>query len=652
MKELTSLNDLPEEISQEFSQLCYFAYKGICSKKIVFSSKDLHDMGIIRDINGLGLLLVAPTTSIHGIKKSYNFLHMTLQEFCAAWYLSKLSVNEQTEHFSFFLYSTLASTKLDSINSNVVWRFYSGITQLTNINIEKSLSPQESSLVYKKLLKFIELLCEAGNNSLCQTVGNYFNGDLDLSYDHLHSDYNIHSLQYFLKHFQGNVEFITFGSSYKKDDINHKMFDVIVNSLSLSSMNNLSFRILLSDISTKSFFTLAKLLKAHQHLIVELYFESFYKEYFSFLPQMVCSNEVLKVLCIELDYIHYYCYYWLYNDNEFGCVGADWLDNCKSLHLQHLGLSHCMLNSTGIEKIEKMLSLNSSIVYVDLSYNDIGDDRLERLTCHLKHNCTLQSLDLRGNEITPIGALCLREIVNNLQCIKLSNNPLGHVGIYLILEAITESMEHIDLRGRDASYSYKAFAGILDKVKSINFTLPDDDHEDDKVFYESLANAKILEELKINGVTKLNHQKFLNAITQNNIKTLKIKYDTFTEEFGVHLAEFITINKSLSALLIVCSEYLLPEGLLLIADSLTKNNSIKQLDISYYQSICAECVLEFLDKLKQADNLKWLALRLTGIYGFIPYINVYKNVDMLVQQINQSRSTRGLDPLKCSFDGF
>ena len=59
--------------------------KGICDGKLIFSAEDLQDMDIIKDqVNGLGLLVAAPSTSIYGIKMSYNFLHMTLQEFCAA----------------------------------------------------------------------------------------------------------------------------------------------------------------------------------------------------------------------------------------------------------------------------------------------------------------------------------------------------------------------------------------------------------------------------------------------------------------------------------------------------------------------------------------------------------------------------------------
>ena len=79
VKALYSLSDLPKEVSKEFSQLCFVAFKGIRNDKIIFSSKDLLDMNVVEDkISGLGLLLVAPSTSVYGREKSYNFLHNTL----------------------------------------------------------------------------------------------------------------------------------------------------------------------------------------------------------------------------------------------------------------------------------------------------------------------------------------------------------------------------------------------------------------------------------------------------------------------------------------------------------------------------------------------------------------------------------------------
>ena len=649
---LNSLNDLPEDVSKEFSQLCYIAYKGICDKKIIFSSEDLCDMGIVENqIGGLGLLLVAPSTSVYGIKKSYNFLHMTLQEFCAARYLSKLSAEEQMELFTKFMYGSLGG-----INSNIIWRFYSGITQLKDVNIEKIILPHESILFKKKLIKLIELLYEAGNHLLCQNVSNYFNGVIDFSY-RFDSDYNINSLEYFLSHYQGNIEYITFGSSYSSNSANDKIFKLIVNSLGKPlSLNNsdLVFKVLLSGISTQPFSALANLLRGNQHHIVELNFEEFHKEHLYLLPQMLCSNEILKVLCIKHSYFgHSY-----FGHSYFGYEVADCLANCENLHLQELGLSFCELGTTGADKIGKMLSQNSSILYIDLSYNEIDDDGVERLVYHLKDNCTLQSLDLSGNQMTPFSALYLREIVNNLWCIKLSNNrTLGHVGIYLTLEAITAPMEHIDLCGRDASYSYKSFVGILDKVKSINFTLPGDDHEGCKIICEGLANTKMLEQLQISGISNLNHHKFLNAIGQNNnIKMLEINYEDFTDEYGADLAKFIKNNESLSALLVSCSKELSPKGLLLIADSLTENNSITSVEISngYFWRVGANFVLEFLYELKQADTLKWLTLWISVQIYSLPYndIDFYKKVNALIQQINYSRSIKGIDPLELEIEGF
>ena len=669
IKTLCSLNDLPGKISAEFSQLCYVAYKGVCDEKIIFSSVDLHNMGIIENqISGLGLLLVAPSTSIYGMKKSYNFLHMTLQEFCAAWHLSKFSTEEQMKLFSFYFNSKFARGSLNGINSDIIWKFYSGITQLKDVNIEKIIFPHEYALVKKKLIKLIELSYEAGNDLLCQNVSNYFNGVIDLSYNLFDSNYNINSLEYFLSQYQGNIEYIMFGSSYSSDDANNKkIFELIVSSLEkvlILKNNDLVFNVSLSGISARSFSALANLLSGHQHHIVELYFENFCKEHLYLLPQMLCSNKILKVLSIER--------------SSLGCEGADCLANCKNLHLQELrlsfcklggpdpiekkgyeilkmlGWSFCKLGTSGADQIGKMLSQNSSILYIDLSYNNIDDDGVERLVHHLKDNRTLQSLDLRGNHMTPLSAIYLREIVNNLLCIKLSNNrSFGHVGIYLILESITVPMEHIDLCGREASYCYKSFAAILDKVESISFTIPED-YEGCKVICKALTNAKMLEQLEISGMSDWNHHDILNAVEQNNnINTLKINYANFTDEHGAELAKFIKNNKSLSALLVSCSDELSSKGLLLIADALTENTSITAMEINdYFNCVGENIVLEFLYELKQANTLQWLRLTVWMISLSDNQIEFYRQLNAFIQQINYGRNIKGIDPLELEINNF
>jgi len=85
------LDDLPNDIAEQFSQLCFVAYKGVESDKLIFSSRELQSFNVVIDkINNLGLLVTAPSTSLYGREKSYNFLHKTVQEYCAAWYISKI----------------------------------------------------------------------------------------------------------------------------------------------------------------------------------------------------------------------------------------------------------------------------------------------------------------------------------------------------------------------------------------------------------------------------------------------------------------------------------------------------------------------------------------------------------------------------------
>ena len=71
-----SFDDLPIGISEQFLNLCSIAYRGRVDDRIIFSTRDIKGYGIdTSKIRGLGLLLIAPSTSVYGREKSYNFLH-------------------------------------------------------------------------------------------------------------------------------------------------------------------------------------------------------------------------------------------------------------------------------------------------------------------------------------------------------------------------------------------------------------------------------------------------------------------------------------------------------------------------------------------------------------------------------------------------
>ena len=83
------------------------------------------------------------------------------------------------------------------IKSDILWKFYSGITQLNNINVDNIVSQEQvkSSFVQHKIRMLIRLLYETSNESLYQTVvGDHLHGVIDYSDvsiddldNHLHS---------------------------------------------------------------------------------------------------------------------------------------------------------------------------------------------------------------------------------------------------------------------------------------------------------------------------------------------------------------------------------------------------------------------------------------------------------------------------------
>ena len=163
------MNNLPIEISKQFGQLCCIAFEGMGRNQVVYSSHDLQSIGNTIS-SDLGLLVTSTSTSVYGVEKTYNFLHKTLQEFCAAWHVSKLSFGEQLKYINTYW----------SNNFTMVWRFYSGITGL-------------------KDMKILNCIYEAQNSEVCQVVGDHLNGSIDLR---THQFGTIH-IGYFLSQYKG-----------------------------------------------------------------------------------------------------------------------------------------------------------------------------------------------------------------------------------------------------------------------------------------------------------------------------------------------------------------------------------------------------------------------------------------------------------------
>ena len=136
-----------EEIEGIIKSLASFAYKMLNKEKLVFSENELKRAGIDDDKYGL-LRAVQIDTMDRQRKKFYSFVHFSVQEYLAAYHLSKR-------------FDIVQSFELDHKFHNDkyfgVWRMYTGLTGGDKFPLQKFLSNQfylTASLKYLFGIKF------------------------------------------------------------------------------------------------------------------------------------------------------------------------------------------------------------------------------------------------------------------------------------------------------------------------------------------------------------------------------------------------------------------------------------------------------------------------------------------------------------------
>ena len=114
---INSFKDLPQPVSDQFCEICKIAHTGIMSAETELIFQDLRS-----DFDPLGLMQSCPELYVdRGASVSYNFLHLTIQEYLAAYHISQQSRDEQVA----FMRELIESKMLE-----VVVRFLAGLSEL------------------------------------------------------------------------------------------------------------------------------------------------------------------------------------------------------------------------------------------------------------------------------------------------------------------------------------------------------------------------------------------------------------------------------------------------------------------------------------------------------------------------------------------
>ena len=167
------------EIKEPFWFLCELAYHGVMNGKFIFFKSDddtkvifskLHD-----DVNTLGLLQGAESLVSVGTEVFYNFLHLSIQEILAGFYIAtQLPDDEQVSTFD---------ELFNKPHLRAVFRFYAAITELQKPGIEDVVIKIAKTTDKSLLISLLHCLYEAQvSHSLCESVAQQLQNGLDLSH--------------------------------------------------------------------------------------------------------------------------------------------------------------------------------------------------------------------------------------------------------------------------------------------------------------------------------------------------------------------------------------------------------------------------------------------------------------------------------------
>ena len=125
---LGSLPSLPSQLAKPLEEMCQLAYTNLANTTMTFSSHQLQSLSKPVKENYLGLM----TTFMEYDEKKYQFLHLSIQEFLAAWWIVKHE-NKTEEVFK---------DHFDDDHFRMCLRFVAGLTHLKHESYQKYFNKQ------------------------------------------------------------------------------------------------------------------------------------------------------------------------------------------------------------------------------------------------------------------------------------------------------------------------------------------------------------------------------------------------------------------------------------------------------------------------------------------------------------------------------
>uniref|UniRef100_A0A1X7TTV0 NACHT domain-containing protein n=1 Tax=Amphimedon queenslandica TaxID=400682 RepID=A0A1X7TTV0_AMPQE len=167
---LGSLSSLPSQLAKPLQEMCQLAYTNLANTRMTFSSHELQSLSEAVKEDYLGLM----TRFTEYDEEKYQFLHLSIQEFLAAWWIAKHE--KKTEE--------VFKDHFDDDHFRMCLRFVAGLTQLEHESYKQYFNKQQLDLQCKRKPLF--------GTETCHLSYFYQNPEIR-QYNHVRSDdfYNV-----------------------------------------------------------------------------------------------------------------------------------------------------------------------------------------------------------------------------------------------------------------------------------------------------------------------------------------------------------------------------------------------------------------------------------------------------------------------------
>eukprot|EP01080_Neovahlkampfia_damariscottae_P001669 gene1669-438_t len=242
--------------------------------------------------------------------------------------------------------------------------------------------------------------------------------------------------------------------------------------------------------------------------------------------------------------------------------------------------------------LSKMIASNKSVLYLDLSFNDLNLQDAKSLGNGIKENGNLETLILDRCQIgnQSVSSVCEAVLIcKSIKSLSLERNHFTSQGIKIISKMIerTKSLTSLNVSGHNPGGSLK-------------------------YFFESLKSNQTITELHIDDISLSEHPCGFRWVYEyfkdKKYKILEIGHNGFHSKSFTYVAKLIKFNPFIEHL-IFRNEQLTDGMLRLLSESMKQNHTIKYLNmkldlgVELVSNIGRDCILEFMRESKALEEL-------------------------------------------------